>query len=244
MPMASLSGKWALVTGASRGVGTEIALGLAKLGCGVVAHGRTAGNCARIIQEISATGAPVFAVGGELNDQDQVDRLLDEALERAGRIDILYNNAAVQTSYRSDPWSFPVEEFRLSFEVNAISLIRICQRLAPKMIEGGYGRIVNVTSGIRELPELSPYAISKAAVDKYVRDFGPKLAGTGVTMNLLDPGWLRTDMGGPNAPGDVASVMPGALVPALLEDGVSGRWFSAQEYAGLSLEEALAKAIS
>ena len=61
-------------------------------------------------------------------------------------------------------------------------------------------------------------------------------------MNLLDPGWLRTDLGGPNAPGDPASVLPGALVPALLNDGRSGRFFRAQDYTGLSLEAAVRQA--
>jgi NAD(P)-dependent dehydrogenase (short-subunit alcohol dehydrogenase family) len=73
-------------------------------------------------------------------------------------------------------------------------------------------------------------AVSKAAVDKFVMDTAPKLAGTGVMMNLLDPGWLRTDLGGPNAPGAVESVIPGALVPCLLDDGTSGKLYRAQDY--------------
>jgi 3-oxoacyl-[acyl-carrier protein] reductase len=62
-----------------------------------------------------------------------------------------------------------------------------------------------------------------------------------VMMNLLDPGWLRTDLGGPDAPNEATSVIPGALVPALLEDGVSGRFFRAQDYAGKSLLDAVAQ---
>ena len=76
------------------------------------------------------------------------------------------------------------------------------------------------------------YAASKAALDKFVRDTVGKLHGTGVTMNLLDPGWLRTDLGGPKAPNPVESVLPGALVPALVDDDMQGQWFSAQDYAG------------
>ena len=123
-----------------------------------------------------------------------------------------------------------------------ISLAGICNRLVPLMLEQKWGRVVNLTSGIANQPELTAYAVSKAAVDKYVRDFAPSLAGTGVMMNLLDPGWLRTDLGGPNAPNDPSSVLPGALVPALLDDGISGRFFCAQDYAGKSLAEALAQA--
>ena len=109
------------------------------------------------------------------------------------------------------------------------------------MLERAWGRIINVTTGAVDQPELTTYTASKAAVDKYVMDFALRLSGTGVTMNLLDPGWLKTDLGGPSAPGEVSSVVPGALIPALVDDGVSGRLFRAQEYAGMSLEDALRK---
>jgi NAD(P)-dependent dehydrogenase (short-subunit alcohol dehydrogenase family) len=69
-------------------------------------------------------------------------------------------------------------------------------------------------------------------VDKYTRDLAAELRGTNVLVNTLDPGWLKTDLGGPNAPGEVESVLPGALVPALLEDyGPSGQFYAAQDYA-------------
>jgi NAD(P)-dependent dehydrogenase (short-subunit alcohol dehydrogenase family) len=103
------------------------------------------------------------------------------------------------------------------------------------MVGRGWGRIINVTSGIADQPELIAYAVSKAAVDKFVYDTVGKLEGTGVLMNLLDPGWLRTDLGGPNAPNSVESVLPGALVPALINDGTAGKLFRAQDYAGTEL---------
>jgi NAD(P)-dependent dehydrogenase (short-subunit alcohol dehydrogenase family) len=240
--MTSLKGKWALVTGASRGVGSHISLGLARLGANVVLHGREASNTRTTAGQLEGLGVKVVAVSGELSDQAQVDAMLDEALGKAGQIDILYNNAAIMTPYREDPWNIPAEDFRRSFEVNVISLARICYRLVPPMLARKWGRVVNVTSGIEKQPNLTAYAVSKAAVDKFVRDFAPQLAGTGVQMNLLDPGWLRTDLGGPNAPNAPSSVIPGALVPALLGDGVSGRFFRAQDFAGLTLEEALKSA--
>jgi NAD(P)-dependent dehydrogenase (short-subunit alcohol dehydrogenase family) len=144
--------------------------------------------------------------------------------------------------YRADPWTTSAEDFRASFEVNVISLARICNRLVPLMLAQKWGRVVNLTSGIADQPQLTAYAVSKAAVDKYVRDFAPSLVGSGVMINLLDPGWLRTDLGGPNAPNDPATVIPGALVPALLDDGISGRFFRAQDYAGKTLDDALAVA--
>src|SRR5512136_3080793 len=110
-------------------------------------------------------------------------------------------------------------------------MIQLCNAFAPEMKRRGYGRIVNLTSGIRDVPQLAPYSVSKAAVDKYSRDLAAELQGTNVLVNLLDPGWLRTDMGGSQAEHDVETVLPGALVPALLEDhGPTGRLFAAQDY--------------
>lgn len=242
--MISLQGKWSLITGASRGVGSHVSEGLARLGSNVVLHSRDASHTEALAAKLGGLGIKVVTVSGELSDQAQVDAFLDAALEQAGQIDIVYNNAAVMTPFRDDPWNIPAEDLRLSFEVNVISLARICYRLVPPMLERNWGRVINLTSGIADQPNLTGYAISKAAVDKFVRDFADDLKGTGVQMNLLDPGWLRTDLGGPNAPNDPSSVLPGALVPALLDDGESGRFFGAQDYAGLSIEEAVAKALA
>ncbi len=241
-PSFSLRGRWSLVTGASRGVGSHVSEGLGRLGSNVVLHSRELSHTRALAAKIGALGVKVVTVSGELSDQAQVDAMLDAALKQAGPIDILYNNAAIMTPWRGDPWDFPAEDFRRSFEVNVISLARICYRLVPGMLARKWGRVINVTSGIMNEPNLTPYAVSKAAVDKFVRDFAPQLSGTGVQMNLLDPGWLRTDLGGPKAPNDPSSVIPGALVPALLDDGESGRFFRAQDYAGLSLAQAVEKA--
>jgi len=240
--MTALQEKWSLVTGASRGVGAHISEGLARLGSNLVLHSRDLAHTEPLAGKLRRLGVKVVTVSAELTDQAQVDAMLDRALAEAGQIDIVYNNAAIQSPKQADAWAVPVEDLRASFEVNFISLARICYRLVPSMLARNWGRVVNLTSGIVDQPELAAYAVSKAAVDKFVRDFAPSLAGSGVEMNLLDPGWLRTDLGGPNAPGDPASVLPGALVPALLNDGRSGRFFRAQDYTGLSLEAAVRQA--
>jgi NAD(P)-dependent dehydrogenase (short-subunit alcohol dehydrogenase family) len=241
--MNSLKGKWSLVTGASRGVGSHVSEGLARLRSNVVLHSRELSHTKALASKLEGLGVKTVAVSGELSDQTQVDAMLDAALKQAGRIDIVYNNAAIMTPWRANPWEIPADDFRQSFEVNVISLARICYRLVPSMLAQKWGRVINVTSGIMNEPSLTPYAISKAAVDKFVRDLVPLLAGSGVQMNLLDPGWLRTDLGGPKAPNDPSSVIPGALVPALLDNGESGRLFRAQDFAGLTLEQALEKAL-
>jgi 3-oxoacyl-[acyl-carrier protein] reductase len=182
------------------------------------------------VAEFQSRGLTVQALAAELSDYSQVVALAREAERISGGIDILYNNAAVQSSWHEDMFVTELAEYELSFQVNTIAPITLCNLLLPGMIERGFGRVVNVTSGIADQPQLMAYAASKAALDKYVYDMASHLEGTGVTMNLLDPGWLRTDLGGPEAPNAVESVLPGALVPVLLDDGTCGKWFSAQDY--------------
>jgi 3-oxoacyl-[acyl-carrier protein] reductase len=228
---ADIRGKWALVTGASRGIGRQVCLGLSQYGCNIVLHSRDAAHTKSMAAELAGKGVQTLQVAAELSDQDQVDAML----KGLPSIDILYNNAAIMTPFRNDWQNVPADDFRKSFEVNVISLIRLCHRLIPGMVQRKWGRIINVTSGIKDQPELIAYAISKAAVDKFVFDTVTRLKDTGVLMNLLDPGWLRTDLGGPKAPNSVESVLPGALVPVLIDDGTTGKLFCAQDYAGKTI---------
>lgn len=228
--MSRLTGKWALVTGASRGVGKQVALALAEQGCRLILHARTREHLDPVLEQLRERGIEARAVAAELSSAAEVDALIDSVLEDPGGVDILYNNAAVMTPWREAHTS-PGEDYRLSFEVNVIALTRLCDGLLQPMLARRWGRIVNVTSGIENIRELLPYSMSKAAVDRYVRDVSPSLEGTGVIMSLLDPGWLRTDLGGEKAPNAVETCLPGALVPVLLEDGApSGRFYRAQDY--------------
>jgi 3-oxoacyl-[acyl-carrier protein] reductase len=227
-----ISGRWVLLTGASRGIGRQVAGALADRGCRLILHSRSLDHTAPLAAELAGRGVAVHMLAAELSEQDQVVGLAREAFRISGGIDILFNNAAVQIGWHDDVFAMEVDDYRRSFAVNTLAPITLCNLILPGMIERGFGRIVNVTSGIKEQPQLMAYAASKAALDKYVYDMAPYLTGTGVAMNLLDPGWLRTDLGGPQAPNAVESVLPGALVPVLVEDGISGRWFSAQDYAG------------
>lgn len=231
--MKPLVDRWALVTGASRGIGQQVAQALATEGCRLILHSRTVEATAALAARLREQGSTVHQVAAELSDSAAVQRLAEDVGALCGTLDILYNNAAIMTPYHADYLTVVPAEYELSFRVNTIAPVLLCNHFLPGMLAQGWGRIVNVTSGIKDQPELMAYAASKAALDKFVYDTAPKLAGTGVTMNLLDPGWLRTDLGGPNAPGAVESVLPGALVPVLATDGVSGRWVSAQDFAAL-----------
>lgn len=226
-----IQGKWTFITGASRGVGRQIALALAKRKCNLVLHARTVEALATLLTDCKKHGIQVHALAAELSDQNQVDLMLNQLLDLLQEPPhLLYNNAAIMTPWCQDWHAVSAQDYRQSFEVNTITPIRICHRLLPGMLKRGMGRVVNVTSGIQNEPELMAYAASKAALDKFVHDTVHKLRGTGVYMNLLDPGWLRTDLGGPHAPNAVDSVIPGALVPGLLTEEVQGELFRAQEY--------------
>jgi NAD(P)-dependent dehydrogenase (short-subunit alcohol dehydrogenase family) len=228
----SLQGKTALITGASRGIGRQIALELGRRGCAVILHSRTIAHTVNLFSELVQKGVQAYQIDAELSDTAAVRSLYPRIIDKWGSIDILYNNAAIMTPYHDDIFITNDDEYILSFKVNTVAPITLCNLFIPDMIKRKHGRIVNITSGIKDQPQLMAYAASKAALDKYVYDMAVHLKGTGVTMNLLDPGWLRTDLGGPNAPNAVESVIPGAVIPVLQNDDICGKWFSAQDYAG------------
>ncbi len=226
----SLDGKWALVTGASRGIGRQIAQGLAGHGCNVVVHARHPDHAAATLALLADTGVEVACVGGELSEPAGVQAVIDGVRDGPGHIDILYNNAAIMNAWQNI-FAISADDWQTVFRVNLLSMIALCNAFAPAMRARGYGRIINLVSGIKDTPNLAPYGVSKAAVRMYTQDLAAELQGSNVLANNLDPGWLKTDMGGPDATYPVESVLPGALVPALLADnGPNGQLFAAQEY--------------
>jgi NAD(P)-dependent dehydrogenase (short-subunit alcohol dehydrogenase family) len=228
--MRLLEGKWALVTGSSRGIGQQIAIGLAGRKCNIIIHGRQAGHTDATLKLLQPYGVKTHVVHGELSSREGIQAVIDGVHGAPGHVDILYNNAAIQGQWKPI-WDVTPEEWMAIFQVNLIAMIQLCNAFGPAMKERNWGRIVNLTSGIRDVPNLAPYSVSKAAVDKYTRDLAAELRGTNVLVNSLDPGWLKTDLGGENAMYPVEDVLPGALVPALLEDnGPSGEFFAAQDF--------------
>lgn len=226
--MIELKGKNALVTGSSRGIGQQIALGLAKLGCNIIVHGRTEDSCTKTAGLLKKYPIKVYCVHGELSDEKSLNQLIKQVKNLNISIDILYNNAALMTPPHENIWEHSWEEWMKTFRVNVFAMYSLCAAFIPTMIDNGFGRVVNLSSGIKDKPELAPYGASKAAVNKLTEDISVKLENTGVRINFLDPGWLRTDMGGENAEHPVEAVLPGALAPALVaDDGPNGKFFSA-----------------
>ncbi|MBQ5315992.1 MAG: SDR family oxidoreductase [Oscillospiraceae bacterium] len=240
--MVNVKGRWAFVTGAARGIGRLAALFLAERGCNLILHGRTAAHCEGVLAETKAFGVEAYAVGAEFSDLSQVEKMLSEIDALGKRVDIVLNNAGIQVAYRTEYLTTPVSDYEESFKINTIAPMMIVYHFLPKMAEYGFGRIVNTTSGIRLEPEQAGYSASKAALDKVTMDLANKYDGTDVCINITDPGWCRTDLGGQHAPNAPESAIPGVVVGAFVDDKRSGRNLAAGNFYGMTLEEAVAAA--
>jgi 3-oxoacyl-[acyl-carrier protein] reductase len=229
--MNKLQNKWALITGSSRGIGQQIALGLAQEGCNIIVHSRKLENTQSTLNLIKPFQIKTLSVSGELGNVTEETSFMNKIIDEIGHVDILYNNAAIMSVWKDSIFSIDQTEWHKIFEVNFFSMVRICNIFIPIMSQRGWGRVINLSSGIKGTPQLAPYSVSKAAVDKYKKDLSSQLKNTNVLVNALDPGWLKTDLGGKNADFEVATVLPGALVPALLENfSESGVIYKAQDY--------------
>mgnify|MGYP003295380604 CR=1 FL=1 len=240
--MVDVKGRWALITGAARGIGYLTAKFMAEQGCNLILHSRNITHTEKVAEEVKAMGVEAYAVQAELSDLDSVQKMLEEIDKLGVRVDIVLNNAGMQIAYRTDYFKTPVEDYTESFKINTVAPAMICYHFMPKMIENVFCRILNTTSGIRLEPEQAGYSASKAALDKITIDLGSKVEGTDVMINLTDPGWCRTDLGGPHAPNAPESAIPGIVVGAFVDDKKSGRYLNAPFFTGMTLEDAVKKA--
>lgn len=225
----------ALVTGANRGIGLEIARQLARGGVvtAIGARNRATGEAAAA--ELIAEGLEPAVVELDVTDAGSVEAAVAQTKHLFGRIDILVNNAGVLQgsaagAAASSVSSVSVEEVRDTFEVNTIGALRMMQAVLPQMIEEGYGRIVNMSSELGQLSEMgggfTAYRLSKTALNALTRTAAADIRHSNIKINSMTPGWVKTDMGGPNA---VRSVEEGAKtavwLATLAEDGPTGGFF-------------------
>ena len=240
--MYNVKGKWALITGAARGIGYLTARFMAEQGCNLILHSRDVAHTVKVLDEVRAAGVSAYSVAADLNDPEAVKRMMEEIDRFAVDVDIVLNNAGLQIAYRTDYCQTPVSDYEISFRVNTIAPAMICYHFLPKMIKKGTGRILNTTSGIALDVCQAGYSASKAALDKITIDLGSRVQGTDVMINLTDPGWCRTDLGGAQAPNAPESAIPGIIVGVFVDDRKSGRYLGAQNFSGMTLEEAVRKA--
>lgn len=235
--MVDVNGKWAFITGASRGLGKLAAIALAEKGCNLILHARKKSHLDEL--EAKLSNVEIIKVEGELSSEADILKLIDDVDNLNKNIEIIINNAGLQIAYRTDFYVTPINDYTVSFMINTIAPMMICYRFLPKMVINGFGRIINVTSGIDKEPEQAGYSAAKAALDKVTKDIATRVEGTDVMINLTDPGWCRTDLGGPKAPNAPEDAFPGFIVPVFLDDKKSGRIFRCQDYKGMTLKEAV-----
>lgn len=233
--MVDISGKWVLVTGSARGIGRLLSVELAKRGANLILHSRDVSHTKSLEDEVRALGSDCVSVACDLSDGADVLRMLSEL--EGYDIDIVYNNAGYQVTYRSGVYDTPYEDYDLSFRINTTAPMLICYNLFPKMLKRGFGRIINTTSGIDKDPYQGPYSAAKAALEKVTRDLATLIKDEDIVLTLTDPGWCRTDLGGPNAPNAPESAVAGCLAPGLVSRIDSGRIVHSQDYPGKTAEE-------
>ena len=194
--MSDLAGKVAVITGAGRGIGRATALAFARRGAVVVAGNRRRADGDRLTAEIAAAGGSAHFIATDVSAPDQIRRLMDEAVARCGRIDIVFNNAGYQEP-RSPLAETPEDRFDRVFHTNVQSVWLGMRYALAHMLRQGAGAIVNCASvsGLRNPnPGLSLYSASKAAVISLTRSAAMEYAEKGVRINAVAPGRIVTDM--------------------------------------------------
>ncbi len=189
-----LTGRTAIITGGTRGIGRAVAEGFAVAGANVVVSSRKADACAETQAHLEATGAAALGIPANMGDVDTAELLVDGAIERFGRIDIVVNNAA-------NALAMPIGQqteggWQKSFEVNLRGPVLLSQASAPHLAVNGHGAIINVISvgAFQFAAGVSMYAAMKAALLSVTRSFASDLAPQGVRVNALAPGPVNTDM--------------------------------------------------
>ncbi len=229
--MSNAESRVALVTGANRGIGLATCRQLLAKGLTVVLAGRDDGAVERAYRTLSQEeqrGAMTVRI--DVTDAESIAMAQQTVTERVGSVDVLVNSAAVLLFENEDVLSIPQDAYRRTFETNVFGVIEVCRAFAPAMARARYGRIVNVSSGAGQLATMSTYApaysMSKAALNAFTRILAETYRADGVLVNAVDPGWVRTDMGGPSAP---RSPQEGAdtivWLATLPDDGPTGGFF-------------------
>src|ERR687888_1182215 len=217
----------ALVTGSNRGIGLEIAKQLAMKKIQVILTSRNSASGEAAAKKLARNGAKVMSMELDVTNQISVDSLLDGVEKTFGRLDILVNNAGILIDKDNVPASnADLETVKTTLETNLIGAWRMCKAFIPLMKRNSYGRIVNVSSGAGEFEYMATsggywpaYSVSKTGLNALTVMLASELKRSNILVNAVCPGWVRTDMGGSNAP---RSVEEGAATPvwlATLPDG-------------------------
>ena len=221
----------ALVTGANRGLGFETARQLLAKGYSVVLAGREAVALERAQRSLSERErARAMTVQMDVTSVNSIAAAARAVAAQIGPVDTLVNNAAILLAENDDVLSISPDDYQRTFETNVFGVMEVCRAFVPSMAKAGWGRVVNVSSSAGQLTTMSRYApaysISKAALNAFTRILAHTYKGNGVLVNAVDPGWVRTDMGGPSAPRSLQEGADTIVWLATLPDtGATGGFF-------------------
>jgi 2-deoxy-D-gluconate 3-dehydrogenase len=222
-----LTGKNALVTGSSRGMGAAIAVALAQAGANVALHASHSVP-ADVVQSVAETGVRHIALTADLSHPDRAPELIDQAVAALGSIDILINNAGI--TRRAPAVDFPLGDWDDVIATNLTSVFRLCQCAARPMLERGYGKIVNIASLLSFQGGITvpAYAAAKGAVAQLTKALANEWAARGVQVNAIAPGYMATELTQPLQNDPTRSRQILERIPA-------GRWGSPQDVAGAAV---------
>jgi 2-deoxy-D-gluconate 3-dehydrogenase len=224
----SLAGTRALVTGASRGLGRSIALGLAAAGADVVCASTQEGGASETAAAVRTLGRTAWELSADLSQRTEAERLADEAVAAAGQIDILVNNAG--TIRRAPAVELSWDDWEAVLRTNLDATWILCQRIGRGMVERGAGKIVNIASLLSFSGGISvpAYTASKHAVAGLTKALANEWARSGVNVNAIAPGYFRTDNTQRLRDDAARSAEISARIPA-------GRWGEPDDLAGAAV---------
>ena len=223
--------KIAIVTGGNRGIGLEIARQLMKDDVFVVVGSRDLAKGEQAVEEIRGRRANIVARQLDVNDTKSVRRFVEQVEKEHGPPAILVNNAGVYPeSTDAKVVDTPTSTWRETFETNVFGAVRMCREVVPLMRRLRTGRIVNISSGLGQLHHMSEgspaYRVSKAALNALTRTLAAEVADAGILVNSMSPGWVKTDMGGEEAPRTVEEGADTAVWLCMLpSNGPTGQFF-------------------